>query len=461
MKTAIDSLLFPQWFAPLPSFEEGKVSEGGWARVTEIRKRVPDGTQFVPGYGGPKLFSFDIDSVTGDLYGQATSEGIDDKTTIAIKGFCMAFGVSIYTPLYLVSTLISSAYKIGQVAFASILQLSHLPKRGLFATSGDLLFSFLYLVPVELLEGGWRLLRAPLYGTALMAASIYTALVPLEGRKWISAIETAWHQGATYRDDARQEKEPLKALVQMLEGKKVIFLGFCMLKRGNLFLDKVGDKFRFEATLAPNKNDKPSKSEEKIMAFGLGSMFNWTSVPAGYRTGEYTTLRKEGETYLRPTDLGKGLPPERALEAIETGDLFSNTRSASTALRVFARAVSAIPEAAFSMTGAALNIVYGLGEGTAQSVSARPSFSHFSRVGQGVAGLVKEPVRAATRLAALLLVPIDPQQARRLQAYSDGGAIAREAPLMSRLFGTAIIGNTKREVTTPGGTFALSSRVSD
>jgi len=193
--------------------------------------------QYANGESRVKRFVMEIS--TGDLY-----NGNDEPMVISAK----AIGVFVGSFFYALILMTSNAVKIGldltSIFWRGIPQLYFdFRVKGLIASIGNFFARAICTVPTEIGEDIIRIIRAPFYALAMQAASVYMLVAPLEGRVWISDIETRWRDGATYKDDLLYQNGlrasnasgyPFREFVSEVAKGKIYFLAWCMLKRGNI-----------------------------------------------------------------------------------------------------------------------------------------------------------------------------------------------------------------------------------
>lgn len=204
-----------------------------WGHVT-VKKRDLDGTLV------EKPFRYLMEKSTGDLYG---IQGTDPPTRsiVAIKSAAICVG-SLFYPMLVVAWKVMSFFadltELGLNAPAAFSQ--KYSTKGFVVAITEVGATAVCTSLHSLAELVAGCAKIPFYATALFFASLYGILIPFEGMKWISKIESQWHEGATYQSDIRYNNvgwlsptiiEDFKAA----RAGKVLFLAYCMQKRGNLF----------------------------------------------------------------------------------------------------------------------------------------------------------------------------------------------------------------------------------
>ncbi|NGX59372.1 MAG: hypothetical protein KR126chlam3_00523 [Chlamydiae bacterium] len=238
----------PTWFAPVPE-KNAKTGSGDWRLVTMI-KRDENGDVI----GHPTAFQYHLEDSTGDLYGvQEDKKGIDKPFVIAAK----ALGMFFYTPFYTLGMMTANCIRVAidmTAIFWRIIPLfvQDIYRKGFFPSLGNATMSIVWDTPIEIAKDIWRIARSPIYGTGMMMASLFTFALPLEGRKWLGKIEYEWHEGVSYQMDIRHRKsqkqnEDLKfsEFISEIAKGKILYLGYCMQKRGNIHEIVAGNP-RFE-----------------------------------------------------------------------------------------------------------------------------------------------------------------------------------------------------------------------
>lgn len=228
MSCSLESCSPSSWlWSPLPVMQgPNDPVRGDWARVHPIKHYFN---------GGEKEKSYVMEVSTQDLY-----PGQDEPWVISGKAIAVIVGIIPYCLAIMVANLIKVVLDFSSIVWKGVPQLvSDFSSKGCVAAVGNFFARAICIVPLEIGEGLFRIVRSPFYAVAMMCATVYEIVRPLEGRVWISELETRWHQGATYKDDARllwpeNTGSHWVEWASALASGKVYFLAFCMLKRGNL-----------------------------------------------------------------------------------------------------------------------------------------------------------------------------------------------------------------------------------
>lgn len=220
------STVFPCCYTEIPTYgtKEDATSTLGW-RHTEVGKGK---------YTRDCLEDKEIGTLTPD----------DTLSIIAFKctqifflgaalytATAMACNVVITLPLSLVKLCLKTIEEVGKQI--SILDSALVIGK---AVVWDLPKTLLYVI--------WTVVRAPIFGIGVMFAALCGIFFPMQGRKWVAAVEHAWHDGVDYRMDFRhgmkkfekiedEHKKSAQAFKELWEGR-FYFLAFCFQPIGNI-----------------------------------------------------------------------------------------------------------------------------------------------------------------------------------------------------------------------------------
>lgn len=279
MSTTISSVfsnclqtILPCWFGDIPLEEtsDDKASKD-WA-IVEIYKRNfnnefiktakldDQGKKVFDQFGNrvlvPKKFLYCMDS-KGNLYNYwdgkmikafRSEEMVPMKET---KGLISAKFVAIFvltTPyiLAVMSThLLHTAYDIYRISKKAIYDfISEIKKGKLFGATINIVFTFAWKIPSVVMDDLWGVIRCIFFGVGMLFSGACGVCFPLESRKWYSKIEGGLHQHARafqypycMRTDLWTEGEyfeSIKDLYSRISWERPLYLGWCMLKKGNI-----------------------------------------------------------------------------------------------------------------------------------------------------------------------------------------------------------------------------------
>jgi len=226
------SSLCPSWFGEIPTVKEkSQDTPGDWAYVQLKKNKLLTHTYM-------------LQKSTGDLYlGELLYEHEEKKTyhkvtrrDIALKAFAMGIGSIPYGIALMGSNLCKIPYKISSVVWELLPQLcQEALKLGVIPSITNFAIRTFCLLPMDILEKFWLIVRSPFYSIALIGACVAGVLSPLEGRVWIAHVEKEWHRGDSYKMSL-QEMGPitLSERISAIHKGKYPFLGWCMQKRGNI-----------------------------------------------------------------------------------------------------------------------------------------------------------------------------------------------------------------------------------
>lgn len=198
-----------------------------WSRV-ELRKE------------GLYKVSHDLEKSTGDLYG--LSRNSDTPQKIAWKSAWMCVATPAYALGMIGVALIRMVSHVSSIAIEIIKNLPlNLRQKGHLSTLGTIFFKVAWEAPVGILKEIERIAKAPLFAVGMMCAATYALISPLEGRKWLGKIELEWHENSSYKKDFRHGRSqeewdelPLAEMLKEAKDGKILYLGYCMQKRGNI-----------------------------------------------------------------------------------------------------------------------------------------------------------------------------------------------------------------------------------
>jgi|GEM_PF-3136487 len=223
-----------------------------WSRVTLVKRN--DMGNVISSRGEPTRFHYHRENSTDDLYGlQDPKKGIDTASVVSAKAFGIFLAAPIYTLGMMVTSLIRIAINVSAIFWRTVPQfIKNISIKGPVQALANLAMRTFFEFPLEIAKDIWRIIRSPLYGIGMMAASLVALPCPLEGRKWLGKIEKDWHEGLSCNMDIRYgrsqkdlEDLPFSELVSEISNGKIFLLGYCMYKRGNLS-EKIAGKPRFE-----------------------------------------------------------------------------------------------------------------------------------------------------------------------------------------------------------------------
>lgn len=259
------STFCPCWCSAVPqkTLPDQQVS-GDWAQVT-VQKYRADGTRI------DKIYQYHMELSTGDLYGIPNMRGeLDAKSTVAVKAGMMFVATPFYMVGMAVAQLFQAVTAITSIFWKSVPQIKgDYEAKGAMEALANFTFSVVYEIPAKLMHLACRFVLNPFHAGALALACAYTIIKPLEGRVWISKAESAWHEGATYRDDLRYGSPDIPEgddLISHIWAGKIQFLGWCMQKRGNV-QDQVSGVSRFRILETSRKPVDVERSDDESVTF--------------------------------------------------------------------------------------------------------------------------------------------------------------------------------------------------
>lgn len=219
---------------------------GDWCHV-EVEKVDKAGERWGTDSGEP--FRYLMENSTGDLYGiQGEAPFSRPMTAVKCAGLCVG------TPFYAICMVAWRIINFTADCTECILQMPaafacSYRGKGLLLTLLETAIGVGSCFLHSLAENVAAVVKIPFYATALSFAALYGVLIPFEGMKWVGYIESRWHGGVSYRADVRYRNRSLlsatlfEEYAQAREGG-VLFLAFCMQKRGNIG-DRIKGKYRF------------------------------------------------------------------------------------------------------------------------------------------------------------------------------------------------------------------------
>ena len=228
---AICCACLPCWVAEIPRYQtkEDEESSLGWRQTTVFKKFHNSNRGEVKTYLEEKA--------TGNLTAKDTLSTITNKCAmIAIGVFfyaaaAMAFNVIITLPSSLVNLCLLMIREIGE-QFKKGTPLDSLLVIGKVV---------LWQLPKTLLYIIWTVVRAPIFAVGVMFAAICGLFSPMQGRKWVAAVEHEWHDRVSHKMDLRYEGVPHKndhekAMDDLMGivGGKFFFLAYCFQTLGNV-----------------------------------------------------------------------------------------------------------------------------------------------------------------------------------------------------------------------------------
>lgn len=198
-----------------------------WSRV-ELRKE------------GLYKVSHDLEKSTGDLYGLSRNPDPAQKIAWKSAGMCVA------TPVYALGMIGVALVRVVSHVFSIAIEIIkdlplNLRQKRIFSTLGTIFFKVAWEAPIGIVKEIERIVKAPLFAIGMMFAALYATISPLEGRKWLGKIELEWHENNSYKKDfryGRSQKEwdklPFSEILKEARDGKILYLGYCMQKHGNI-----------------------------------------------------------------------------------------------------------------------------------------------------------------------------------------------------------------------------------
>jgi hypothetical protein len=178
--------------------------------------------------GTKSEFSSLVDRSTGDLY--------YDEEAWVVWGKCVALTVGI--PLYALGTV---AWHLIRTPIVVKLTLFNALREWPSATEKmrEKLFEDLTHIPCEIAAGIWGIVKTPFYAIAMEASALVGLVNPHLGRKWVAAVEHAWHDNISIKHSfvtipPRPEEGCCEACFKDLTFNKPFYLAGCFQVRGNL-----------------------------------------------------------------------------------------------------------------------------------------------------------------------------------------------------------------------------------
>ena len=218
-----------------------QVIPGDWCSVT-VQKRGSNGEVL------DEPFSFIMENSTGDLYGIQSPSGAPSRFFTSVKCAFIATGVLLYIPLMMAWRPINCVADIVETFLASPKLLAdEYANKGLFVAMCNRVTADLSAVMESLARNVSKLVLTVLYAFPLLFAACYGVILPYEGMKQISIIESALHGNATYRSDIRYQRGSWLSTTLIEDFKaartgQVFFLAYCMQKRGNIEEEVKGER---------------------------------------------------------------------------------------------------------------------------------------------------------------------------------------------------------------------------
>lgn len=219
-------------------------NNGDWVN-TKVLKIGSNGTE--------KWKRYTQELSTGDLYGVPLNEEMcgsskgDPEPPVGIALKCA--GIFVATPFYMLGVMGVNALKIivdiSSIFWRIIPQfIEEFSTKKCIAAMGNFFMSINWDLPHAIMQDIWRVVRSPLYAGGMALACVYGIVSPYEGRKWISKIEGLWHE-ASYKMDFRlgmSKKYSLTQFISDIAKGKILFLAWCMQKRGNINDHRLGKR---------------------------------------------------------------------------------------------------------------------------------------------------------------------------------------------------------------------------
>ena len=208
---------------------------GDWCTIT-VKKLDEDGKPL------NDLHRYVMENSTGDLYGmQDKLHGPPTRFTVAVKSGGICLITSFYAVLLVVWEHINLLADLSEIILKAPGNLAKdYQTKGVISALCNMAVVPLCQAACSFAEYVAQVAKAPIFAIGLIFASFYGIFIPFEGMKQISQIESAWHGGATYKSDVRYKKGGSYLCTTLFEDFKsarsgsVLFLGYCMQKRGNI-----------------------------------------------------------------------------------------------------------------------------------------------------------------------------------------------------------------------------------
>ncbi|MBY0529060.1 MAG: hypothetical protein K2P51_02605 [Rhabdochlamydiaceae bacterium] len=178
--------------------------------------------------GTKSEFSSIVDRATGDLY--------YDEEAYAIWGKCVALTVGI--PLYAAASigwhLIRTPVVVKLTLFNALWQWPFANENMRAKIKEDLT-----QIPIEMTAGVCSIVKAPFYAIAMQASAFVGLVHPYLGRKWVAAVEHAWHDKISIKQSfvtlpERPNENCCISCIKDTALNKPFYLAGCFQVRGNL-----------------------------------------------------------------------------------------------------------------------------------------------------------------------------------------------------------------------------------
>lgn len=178
--------------------------------------------------GTKSEFSSIVDRATGDLY-------YDEEVSV-VWGKCVALTVGI--PLYGMGMI---AWHLVRTPLVVKWSLCNALVRWPFSTEDirNKLWEDITRIPSEIMAGIWGVVKAPFYAIAMEASAFVGLVHPYLGRKWVAAVEHAWHDKISIKQSfvtlpERPNDNCLMSCIKDTALNKPFYLAGCFQVKGNL-----------------------------------------------------------------------------------------------------------------------------------------------------------------------------------------------------------------------------------
>lgn len=213
----------------LPPSANDVGDDANWA-VVSFRKHAPDGTLL------PKRYDYIQDLQTGDLYVKESPLVVAEK----------CYGLMLAAPFYMLGMMAVNTIRIATDTYLTAKRVLEefgevWKQRGLLEASANVFFAVIIEIPINIILDICRIVKAPFFAIGFFFAALYGVISPYEGRKWVGAVESAWHEGLDYHHDIRynipgglESEEEMSRTCQEIKAGQIFFIAWCMQKRGNV-----------------------------------------------------------------------------------------------------------------------------------------------------------------------------------------------------------------------------------
>ncbi len=219
-------------------------------------RRDDQGDPITSSIGAPLHIQYTQEISTGDLYRR-----VDDRFHLALKCGGISLATLFYAPGLVLVNFLKIVIDLSSFFWRVLPSfIQNLSTKGIVRATANLLMATLWQIPTAISEDIWRIARVPIYALGMISAGLVGLIAPMEGLRWIAKIEFAWHQKTSYQMDLRHRKTDkelcslrnIPNLITEICSGKILFLGYCIQKRGNIE-DEVAGMKRFEL-LKKNNN---------------------------------------------------------------------------------------------------------------------------------------------------------------------------------------------------------------